>query len=255
MFLPIKLILICVPIAAPYFLPTPDSWDKFLTSYLQKESLVWVVKSLSFFLLLAIPYAVLTYNRRPSIKDQQKAISKIKDSALAKHELRLNDLSDEVQTVASKYASRGFSIPSGMMAKDIFDLCKKELTLFWSIIEETIDSYKSNNTKTPDAEKLCSMRSELLQEKAEYLKSIHSGFINSYFSSYNSDMAEQNISIFNQAIDQNRALLTRSIAEKAQQKHALDREPPPVVSLIVSGPASDGGRSAVKLEKCKSAHK
>ena len=215
MFSPVKLLLICVPIVVPYFLPTPDSWDKFLTSYLQKEYLVWVVKSLSLFLLLAIPYAVLTHNRRPSTKDQQKAISKIKDSALAKHELRLNDLSDEVQAIASKYAARGFSTPPGMMAKDIFDLCKEELNLFCGIIEETIDSYKSNNTNTPDAEKLCSMRRELLQEKVEHLKSIHSGFINSYFRSYSSDMAEQNVNIFNQTIEQERGLLTRAVAERA----------------------------------------
>ncbi len=198
-------------LVAPYFLPTPEFVDKFLSSYLKNILLEWGVKSLSFFLFLAVPYALIIRVRRPSVKDQQKSIAQIKDSAVAKYELHLTDLSDKVQAIASKFAARGFSLPPGMMNEEIFDLYKKELGLFCNMLEETINAHNFNSNKPIENATIRNLRTELLQEKATYLNNLYSGFIDTYFRSLPDEMAVQNKKIFHETINRECELLTRVI--------------------------------------------
>jgi hypothetical protein len=206
----IPLILVGVALSATYIMPTPAVVEESLSSYFQNRYLELTVKLLSFSLILLSPYFFFQKVRRPNKKDTKLAISQIRDSALAKYELHLNDLSDEVTSISSKFATRGFTLPPGMMAGEVFDLYRNELSIFNDILEETITLHNANNSKTLDGISLQILRSEMLKQKASYLYDLYSGFISTYFLRSNDDMADRSKNNFSAAIERECNLLIRS---------------------------------------------
>jgi len=170
--------LVIVGALLPYLLPRSETVEKYLASYLEYSWLIWVAKSSTGVLLLALTYYFYQKTvAHISPEKQEKLIALIKDKCNAEYRLRHNELSARIQHILTDYSSRGFDILPGSAFAQIADLYLKELCAYSDILLITISDILYMDRFKLKTEVLTLLTQEMVLHKSDEFNSYYCSFI------------------------------------------------------------------------------
>ena len=176
----IPILIVLTGVLLPHFLPTPDTLETIIHSYLKNKWLIWVAKSSIILLILSLAYWFYLSPKK-NRQDKNEIYKFIKENTETKYTLHLNELSENFDRILNKYASRGFTIPPGSMAGDIGDLYKNEIGVFSKILAESILETIQKSDNLTFYQSLYEIIEEMISIKCSEIKELYENFLTNYY--------------------------------------------------------------------------
>lgn len=168
-----------------YVLPSSQVVDSILLSLLQDRWLLHLTKLLSLVLIMALPYYVLQKAGRPfSSKQQHEILELIKNKALAKYDLRINERNKNIEAILNDSAERGFDIPPSFVAANIAGLYAKEFNIFVEILDSYLMEVVSKTNNCLALDNISPFMRDTMLCKSKEFNLLYDRIINDIFSSY-----------------------------------------------------------------------